>query len=44
MKNEIKEIEKELNNWIREEVSYEEQEHYLQWVKLLKLLDNLLKH
>lgn len=44
MKNEIKEIEKELNNWIRDEVSYEEQEHFLQWVKLLKLLDNLLKH
>lgn len=41
MLKEIKEIQKQLEQWIREDISYEEQEHYLQGVSILLMLDIL---
>lgn len=37
--NELKKIQKELEQWIREDISYEEQEHYLQGITILESLE-----
>lgn len=42
MKNAIKEINKELDKWIREDISYEQQVHYFNGLNILITLEQLL--